>query len=112
MVFPAREFLLEPFFEEKNLGMIYAPRGLGKTIVGIGIALAISAGGSFLRWRAPRARRVLYFDGELPQETLQKRIRDVARASGLAVTRSLRLITPDLQPAGVRIPNLADVRGQ
>ncbi len=111
-VFPPRDILLAPFFEAKNLGMVYANRGTGKTIVSVGIALAVSAGGTFLRWNAPKARRVLYVDGELPQETLQKRINDVARTTGLEVTDELRLLTPDTQPEGVRIPDLATPEGQ
>lgn len=112
MSFPEREYLLEPWFQEKNLALLYAPRGVGKTIVSAGIALAVSCGGQFLRWKAGRPRRVLYIDGELPQETLQKRLRDVAVASGLALTPHLRLLTPDLQPVGARLPNLANLEAQ
>ena len=90
--FPSREYLLEPWFQEKNLTLLYAPRGVGKTILATGIALAVSSGGQFLRWNASRAKRVLYVDGELPEETLQKRIRDVAKASGLAITGNLLLL--------------------
>lgn len=33
-VFPPRKMLLSPFIEEKNLGMVYARRGTGKTLFG------------------------------------------------------------------------------
>lgn len=112
MKFPPREYILDPFFLEKNIGMVYAWRGTGKTLAVAGIALAVSTGGKFLRWQAPKARRVLLIDGELPCETLQTRILDVAKAAGLEWTKRLRILTPDMQPEGVRIPNLAETAGQ
>jgi len=111
-VFPPREILLGPFFEEKNLGLLFALRGTGKTLVGVGIALAVASGGAFLRWKAPRPRRVLYVDGELPRETLQKRLKDVSATTGLPISANLRLLTPDLQPEGVRLPDLGTPAGQ
>ncbi len=111
MQFPPREYLLEPILQEKNLALVYGLRGVGKTIVGIGAALAVSTGTKFLRWQAPEARRVLYIDGELPQETLQKRLRDVAASIGTTPTSDLRLLTPDQQNAA-RIPNIANLEGQ
>jgi putative DNA primase/helicase len=54
---------------------------------------------------------VLYVDGELPQETLQRRLHDVAASIGASPTPDLRLLTPD-QQNGARIPNLADPQGQ
>jgi len=57
MQFPPREYLLEPILQEKNLALVYGLRGVGKTIVGMGAALAVSTGTTFLRWQAPKARR-------------------------------------------------------
>lgn len=111
MQFPPRKYLLEPILQEKNLALVYGLRGVGKTIVGMGAALAVSTGTKFLRWQAPEARRVLYIDGELPQETLQKRLRDVAASIGTTPTLDLRLLTPD-QQNGARIPNVANPEGQ
>jgi hypothetical protein len=109
--FPPREYLLEPWLQQKNLVMIYGPRGVGKTLLAVGAALAAANGGAFLRWRAPRPLRVLYVDGELPRETLKARLRDVARTAGLEHTNRLGLVTPDQQPSN-RLPNLATPEGQ
>lgn len=46
--------------------MIYAPRGVGKTHVALGIAYAVTSGGQFLGWQASKPRGVLYLDGEMP----------------------------------------------
>ena len=54
----------------------------GKTHVALGIAHAVSCGSTFLRWKAPEARSVLYVDGEMPQQALQERLNALQKASG------------------------------
>src|SRR5271166_4626139 len=61
---PAREMLLNPILPERSLAMLYAPRGVGKTLLSLSIGLAVAGGCALLRWSAPRQRRVLYVDGE------------------------------------------------
>lgn len=107
-----REMLLDPILQEQGLAMLYAYRGIGKTFLSLGIAAAIASGGRFLRWSAPRARRVLYVDGELPAKTLQERVAMIL--AGLEDSEPgpnmLRLITPDLQNRPM--PDLATAEGQ
>src|ERR1044071_1985987 len=55
---PPREMLLDPFLPTQGLMMLYSWRGVGKTHTGIGIAYAAASGGAFLRWQAPKPRRV------------------------------------------------------
>jgi hypothetical protein len=107
-----REMLIGPILPEQGLAMLYAYRGVGKTYIALGIAAAVASGGSFLRWTAPRPRRVLYVDGELPAKTLQERsamilagLENVEPAPG-----SLQFITPDVQQRP--IPDLATPEGQ
>src|SRR5437588_6157923 len=69
---PAREMLLSPILPERSLAMLYAPRGVGKSWLGLSIGLAVAAGESLLRWSAPRQRNVLYIDGEMPLVSLQE----------------------------------------
>src|SRR6476661_5106457 len=57
---PAREMLLSPILPERSLAMLYAPRGVGKSWLGLSMGLAIAGGESLLRWSAPRQRNVLY----------------------------------------------------
>jgi DNA replication protein DnaC len=60
--FPPRNVMLAPWLPDKGLAMIYGTRGVGKTWFALSIAHAIASGGEFLCWRAPRPRRVVYFD--------------------------------------------------
>lgn len=79
--FPPREQVLTPWLPAKGLAMLYGPRGIGKTHLTLGCAYAIASGGSFLRWRAPRPRRVLVIDGEMPAVVLQERLAAIVAAS-------------------------------
>ncbi len=67
--------LLEPLLTSKSLALLHGPRGLGKTFVAIAIAHAVASGGSFLGWRAPTPRNVLYVDGEMAAIDMQQRLR-------------------------------------
>jgi hypothetical protein len=79
--FPPRENLLSPWLAAKGLAMVYAPRGVGKTHFALGVAYAVASGGSFLKWRAEKPRRVLLLDGEMPPAVLQERLANIITES-------------------------------
>ncbi|MBV9529815.1 MAG: AAA family ATPase, partial [Bradyrhizobium sp.] len=102
-----REMLLDPVLPEKGLAMLYAARGTGKTHVALGIAFAIATGGQFLRWTAPRPRRVLLIDGELPAAALQERLASIAAGAPVQFDPvGIKILAGDLIEAG-GIGNLA-----
>ncbi len=107
---PPREDVLVPWLPTQGLAMLYAPRGIGKTWVGLGVAFAVASGGKFLSWSAPVARGVIYVDGEMPAVVMQKRLAAVAASADLEPTAPLRIITPDVQLIGM--PDLATEAGQ
>lgn len=72
--FPPREMLLDPILPKKSISMLFGPRGLGKTFMAMGIALAVASGDSFLGWTAPHPAKVLYIDGEMPASLMQDRV--------------------------------------
>ncbi|RWD92685.1 MAG: AAA family ATPase [Mesorhizobium sp.] len=105
-IVPPREKLMAPIIPEKGLIEIYAPRGVGKTFLSLGIAIAVATGTDFLRWTVPRPRRVLYVDGEMSFIDLQERAKwMVARLDTPPQKDFLRLFAADLQRHG--IPDLA-----
>jgi putative DNA primase/helicase len=109
--FPEREVLLGPWLLSQSLSMIHAWRGIGKTHVAIGIAYAVATGGSFLNWRAPAARRVLYIDGEMPGAALKARFVAWIDADDRDFDPDyLRIVTPDAQDEAM--PDLATAEGQ
>ena len=101
-VFPPRELVLAPWLPAKGLAMVYGPRGIGKTHLSLGIAYAVATGGVFLRWKAPRPRRVLVIDGEMPAIVLQERLAAIVDASDLEPPAPdfLRILPMDLQNGG------------
>jgi putative DNA primase/helicase len=107
------EMLLDPILPEKGLMMLYATRGTGKTFVALGIALAVASGTKFLNWTAPKPRRVLLVDGEMPAVALQERLASIV-ASALDIDldpANLKILAADLIEAG-GIGNLASFEVQ
>jgi len=91
--------------------MVYAARGIGKTHFSLGVAYAVSSGGSFLQWQAPQPRGVLFLDGEMPGAVLQERIARIAASNDLEPSAPFRIVTPDLQTKGmIDLGNPADQR--
>jgi hypothetical protein len=106
---PERELLLDPILPAKGLMMIHARRGGSKTFLALAIGLAVAGGTSILRWSAPKARRVLYVDGEMTLVDLQKRV--AALRAGMAVdirNDHFRLLAAD----HTDVPDLATEAGQ
>jgi putative DNA primase/helicase len=107
---PAREMLLSPILPERSLGMLYAPRGVGKSWLGLSMGLAIAAGESLLRWSSPRPRNVLYIDGEMPLVSLQERLREISVGMGSSIPNDrFRILAADNVDGGI---NLSTEQGQ
>lgn len=70
---PAREPILGQWFKQGDLGFIFGARGLGKTWLAMHIARQCAEGGSVADWKAQKARRVLYVDGEMPLDGIGAR---------------------------------------
>jgi len=56
-----REMVLHPFLPTQGLSMLYSKRGVGKTFIALGIAVAVASGSGFLKWTAPKARACFSF---------------------------------------------------
>ena len=87
--------------------MLYSWRGVGKTHVSLSMAYAIASGGKLLRFSAPRPRRVVYVDGEMPLSTMQERLANIVAGSHATPPSPdyFKILTPDAQE--VSIPNLS-----
>jgi putative DNA primase/helicase len=108
---PPRELLLDPVLPAKGLAMLYAPRGMGKTFVALGLAYAVASGGQFWTWKAAAPRRVLYVDGEMPAQALQDRLKSIIAGNiADASPANLQFLAADLQAEP--LPDLADPSNQ
>lgn len=108
--FKPREALLQPWLHTQGLAMIHSQRGQGKTHVGVGIAVAVTSGGKYLRWKAPKPFGTLYLDGEMPGAALQERFAQAIHDAECEPIAPLKIITPDLQENGM--PDLSTNEGQ
>jgi putative DNA primase/helicase len=101
---PPRQMLLDPVLPERSLAMLYAPRGVGKTLLGLSIGLAVASGTPLLRWSAPRKRRVLYVDGEMPLVSLQERLRMLSVGFGAEIPNDgFRILPADHTENGISL---------
>jgi putative DNA primase/helicase len=109
---PPREHLLYPIMPEQGLVLLYAPRGLGKTYVALGMGLAVSAGLRLFNWDGHRPHRILYIDGEMPARAMQERLGKLVKSLNLSdeALSNFSLLTPDIQNR--TMPNLATPDGQ
>ncbi len=110
---PERGHIISPVFPEQGLVMVYGPRGNGKTWFVLQMAYGIASGGDVVNhWQAPKPRRVLYIDGEMPARTMQERLASIVAGSDKEPPDPsyLSIITPDLQD--MAMPNLANKEGQ
>lgn len=94
--YPPLENLLEPWLPEKGLAMLYAPRGIGKTLIALHIAYTVATAGKFLSWQANKPKGVLYIDGEMPIQEMQKRMQDITLAK--TEDTKVKFLTADINP--------------
>jgi putative DNA primase/helicase len=107
---PAREMLLAPILPERSLAMLYAPRGIGKSWLGLTIGLSVASGSSVLRWNAPKPRGVLLVDGEMLLADLQTRLNLILAGLGTKIpTDGFLVLAADHTERGI---NLSSGEGQ
>jgi putative DNA primase/helicase len=101
---PPRKMLLSPILPEGSLAMLYAPRGIGKTMLSLSIGVAVASGGELLRWSAPERKRVLYVDGEMPVVSLQERLRAISRGLSAEIPNDgFQILAADHIDAGLSL---------
>jgi len=71
--FPPITPLLGPIATQQIV-MLYAPPGVGKTMLALALSHAIAAGKDFLGWTSAKRGRVLVIDGEMVGEMMQRRL--------------------------------------
>ncbi len=114
--YPPVEYVVEPWFPMRGLTMIAGYRGIGKTFFALSVSHAISTGGTFLEFRVPQPRKVVYVDGEMDPAELQERLQGIQRAAerdrnGHPSLASKNLIILSHADQEFGIPDLADPEG-
>jgi hypothetical protein len=86
------------------------PTGLGKTHVGFGMAAGMATGEGFIHWKASRASRVLYLDGEMSRDLVQERLADLRRRfGGVELSNLFVLCAEDREEIAAMYPDLGEM---
>lgn len=123
-----RAMIMAPWLRERHLALLYAPSGLGKSLLALTVALAVAGGGSvpgLAREPVERPRRVLYVDGEMDTPDIQQRAGmllgcGVPGVDRVEAGRNLSILARMGQPPGSiageggvsGFPNLTEEAGQ
>jgi len=86
-----RAKIVGDFAQEGAIGYLFAPRGEGKTWMGLYLAKCIASGQAFGPYKVGRPWPVLYIDGEMNIRSLQDRMESLP-----AESEELRLCSADL----------------
>lgn len=103
------ELILGDWLPTSGICMLFGPRGGGKTFVTLGLAMHVAAGWRFLDFQCPKARRVLYVDGEMNAADVAKRLRKIEEGMGPFPSHTfenLQLLSHELFERG--IPDLSE----
>ncbi|MEN2431922.1 AAA family ATPase [Comamonas sp. F1-6] len=82
--------------QSNQIGMLFGPRGHGKTWVALGIAVSMSACVNFLDKKPVRARKVIYMDGEMDLVTLKNRTIALCKSLNTNPPDGLKIFTPEI----------------
>ncbi|OOY27920.1 hypothetical protein BMI90_08430 [Thioclava sp. L04-15] len=116
--FRPREPVIEPWLRTEETAVIWAPSGVGKTLLCLSLALAVSGGGSVADWKAPKARKVLYIDGEMNQQDIRDRIELLMNNGAVDVPeptialRNLQIIARQAQEVGTEFYDITEEETQ
>jgi len=91
-------------------GMLYGPRGAGKTYAVLGLAAAMATGLPFLGLAPSRPRKVVILDGEMGSVLMKRRLRELRNSLGASSLGNLLLLTPDMYTRP--LPSLSTKAGQ
>ena len=81
---PQPDYICGNWLSTTSRVLLVAPTGLGKTMFGMGLTMAIAGARDFLHWKGRRPTKVLFIDGEMSSRLLRQRLIDEARRLGVA----------------------------
>lgn len=95
---PPKNYLLGHWLHTQARVLLSAATGVGKSMLALEIACAVSTGSGFLHWPAGRPARVLYIDSEMGEEEIKDRLVRLADRHPEAVRDNLHVLSLDHCP--------------
>ncbi len=112
----SRDYLISPWLREGESALLYAPTGVGKSMLAMTIGLAIAGGGSVLGWEAAKPLRVLFVDGEMYLSDLKERAQLLTMAiSDINIekaNKNFHILSRQHQKTGTIFPDMNTKEGQ
>jgi hypothetical protein len=109
--FPSQESVWGSVIQDREIVLLFAKTGVGKTHVALELAHAIGANRRFLKFKGSKARRVLYCDGEMGLRGLKRRLEAIESGCDTSI-RGDMLRFMSFESFGGVMPNLATDEGQ
>lgn len=103
---PPRPWMVEGCIPHPSIGMLYAWRGSGKTLVAMDLALNVARGAPWLGYKVEEPKAVLYIDGEMPAPDLKARM--VAQSGAIGPPANLFILASEDLAVEHRNINLAN----
>ena len=114
--FKPREWLIQGLIRQRQLALVFAPSGVGKTWFVWSLACMIAGGGHGMhRYSNDKPRKVLIIDGEMDGEDAQERIRvgmQSVHANPEVMRENLTILSRQMQSLEAEFPNLDEVEWQ
>jgi len=116
--FSPREMVVEPWLRTEETAVIWAASGVGKTMLSLSLALAVAGGGKVASWDCPKARKVIYVDGEMNEQDIRDRIVHLLHSGAVALSEpgvaldNLTIIARQGQKVGMPFYDITDKEGQ
>lgn len=113
VVYPKRKILIDPILASREIALVHADAGAGKSRFALFLAVCLASGIPCLKWAISKPKKVLYVEGELPGTEFQERIQSAikeASASDDLVSANLGQWTEDEH--GVPVPTLNTKAGR
>lgn len=90
--FQSSEPIVEGLLNREQNSLLVATQKAGKTMLSCQLALCVAHGVDFLRWRVPKARKVLYFAFEGSDAAIQRRLLRQSKGLGIQEVQTDNLI--------------------
>ena len=114
--FPKREWLIEGLLRERQLALVYAPSGVGKSWFAWSLACMVAGRGHGLHeYSNATPRKVLIIDGEMDGEDAQERLATCSKAvhaDAGELRGNLQVLSRQLQTIDAEFPNFDDPEWQ
>jgi AAA domain-containing protein/DnaB helicase-like protein len=104
-----RHWLAAGLIQDRDILMLHAPRGCGKSHFCFGLAYSLACGVDFLRYEIREPVPVLLCDGEQQAEEIQARLRAIQQSLNRPLAAPFRLLARD---QANNLPSLATTQGQ